>query len=296
MKRLISAVMTKFDDRGKLVLDEEYREFLESLVKSGVDTFMVAGTNGEFHVMSLEDRKKLLEFVAENFKESVEIIAHVGTTNLHDTLELGEHALRTGVKKLAVVNPYYFKYDNRSLVDYFVNVARGLPEAEILLYNIPVFSGNRLELSHIVEIKNRASNVVGVKDSDARPGIVPKLKESLGKSFLVFGGFDTLVVDYLAMGSDGQVSGTSNVFPKILRELLDSFERGNFEKAFELQKKLNLIVEKVSGHEAFVSANKYALSVLGYNLGLPRSAFRGLSESEKAEIEEFLGSVREWSI
>ncbi len=296
LKKLICAIMTKFDREGNLMLDEEYAEFLRSLVKNGVDAFMVGGTNGEFHAMRIEERKGLLEFIVERFQGSVDIIAHIGTTNLKDTVELGKHALSFGVKRLAVVAPYYFKYDETSLIDYFSAVSEKLREAEILLYNIPSFSGNRLSLSIILEVAKRSRNVIGMKDSDSRPWIVPEIKETLGEDFLVFGGVDTLVVDYLAMGSDGQVSGTSNVFPKMLRTILDSFDSGDFRKAFKLQKELNEMVKKVSGHEAFVSANKYALKVLGYDFGYPRAPFRELRDDERASIDEFLKDVRSWSI
>ncbi len=296
MKKLICAIMTKFDRDGNLVLDDRYAEFLESLINSGVNTLMVAGTNGEFHAMKIEERKKLLEFVVEKFQGSVEIIAHVGTTNLKDTVDLGRHALDLGVRRLAVVAPYYFKYDESSIVNYFSRVAEHLREAEIILYNIPSFTGNRLNFSSIVEIAKRSGNVVGVKDSDTRPWIVSKIKKALGKDFLIFGGVDTLVVDYLSMGADGQVSGTSNVFPKILRSILDSFDSGNFEKAFDLQKILNEIVEKISGHEVFVNANKYALSVLGHDLGYSKAPFRELEDDEKNSIESFLKDVKLWSI
>ncbi len=296
MKKLICAIMTKFDKDGNLVLDDGYAEFLKSLINGGVNTLMVAGTNGEFHAMSIEERKKLLEFVVEKFQGSVEIIAHVGTTNLKDTVDLGRHALGLGVRKLAVVAPYYFKYDESSIVNYFLRVAEYLDEAEIILYNIPSFTGNRLSFSSILEIVKRSGNVIGMKDSDTRPWIVSKIKKALGKDFLIFGGIDTLVVDYLSMGADGQVSGTSNVFPKILRSILDSFDSGNFEKAFDLQKILNEIVEKISGHEVFVTANKYALGVLGHDLGYSKAPFRELKDDEKNSIESFLKDVKLWSI
>ncbi len=296
MKELICAVMTKFDESGKLVLDERYAEFLRALLDGGVDSIMVAGTNGEFHVMDVSERKALLEFVLESAGEDTEIIAHIGTSNLKDTVSLGEHALSLGVKKLSVVAPYYFKYDSRALVEYFVEVANSLSEAEIILYNIPSFTGNRLELSHIASIKSKAPNVIGLKDSDMRPWIVPKIKKELGEDFIVFGGLDTVVIDYLAMGSDGQVSGTSNVFPKILRRILDEFDAGNYESSFELQKKLQEIVERVSGHVAFVGANKHALRYLGYDLGYPRRPSRPLQDSEMEEVKSFVEEVREWAI
>jgi 4-hydroxy-tetrahydrodipicolinate synthase len=296
MKKLISAIVTKFDEKGNLVLDEDYKNFLEKLIEDGVNAFMVCGTNGEFHAMNVEERKKLLEFVVENFKGKIEIIAHTGSTNLGDTMKLTDHALSLGVDYISIVAPYYFKYDSKALTEYFVGIAKNFKGAKILLYNIPSFTGNRIEFEHILEIKEKAPNIVGMKDSDRRPQIVAKLKEVLGDDFIVYGGMDDLVVHYLAMGADGQVSGTSNVFPKILRRVLDDFDSGNYESAFHHQKILNRIVENVSGHRAFVGANKFALKILGFDLGYPRSPSRVLDEDEKTSVEKFLREVEEWSI
>ena len=291
---MICAVVTKFDEKGKLVLDDEYLRFLRALLDSGVDSLMIAGTNGEFHAMDVQERKDLMEFVAENV--NADLIAHIGTSNLKDTLALGEHALSLGIEKVSVVAPYYFKYDDDALVEYFVEVSRGLPEAKVILYNIPSFSGNRIELSHMVSIKSKAQNVVGLKDSDVRPWLVRKIKRELGEDFTVFGGVDTVVVDYLAMGADGQVSGTSNVFPKLLRKILDDFDEKNYESAFEHQKVLQDVVDEVSGHPAFVGANKSALKIIGYDLGCPRSPSRTLREDELEAVEKFVKRVREWAI
>ena len=129
--KLITAILTKFDEDGKLVLDGEYIRFLNGLIEDGVDAFFIGGTNGEFHTMNLEERKKQLEFIHTEFKGKVEMIAHVGGNNFLETLKLGEFALSLGVRKLAVVAPYYFKYDEKAIVDYFMAVANCLSDAEI---------------------------------------------------------------------------------------------------------------------------------------------------------------------
>ena len=296
MKKLICAIMTKFDQNGNMVLDNEYKRFLKDLIKNGMDAFMVGGTNGEFPMMNIDERMRLLEFIKENFEGEVEIIAHVGAANFKDTLKLGEHALSLGIKKLSVVAPYYFKQDDRAIVDYFVDVAEALKEAKLLIYNIPGFTGNRIEPDHILEIVERAPNVVGMKDSDARPWIVQFLKKRLGKDFLIYGGFDNLIIAYMIRGADGQVSGTSNVFPKLLKTLLESLEMGDYEKAVNLQEVLDEVIRNVSGHPAFLGANKFALALLGYDIGFPRKPSRILIESERRAIKNYLERVREWSI
>ncbi|RKX38618.1 MAG: hypothetical protein DRP23_06305, partial [Thermotogae bacterium] len=62
MEGVILPIPTPFDEKGNLSLDG-YQDYLDFLIEKGVNGFMVGGTNGEFHVMDVEERKELLEFV-----------------------------------------------------------------------------------------------------------------------------------------------------------------------------------------------------------------------------------------
>ena len=291
--KLVVAILTKFDSDGKMVIDDEYGKFVEALIKNGVDSIMVCGTNGEFHAMSVEERKELMKFFFENFSK-VEVIPHVGTPSLKETVELAKFAFERGAKVVSVVAPYYFRYDEDAIVDYYVSLSKIFPEGKFLMYNIPSLTGNELTLSIVRRVKEKAENFVGMKDSDNRPWIVSQLKSI--ENFEVYGGFDKVVVDYVVRGANGHVSGTANVFPKLLRAILDAVESKDYERAIELQKTLDEIVDNISGHVAFVGANKYALKVLGYDVGYPRKPSRELKDEEKKKIEEFLERVREWAI
>ena len=291
--KLVVAVLTKFDSDGRMVIDESYGRFVEALVKSGVDAIMVCGTNGEFHVMNIEERKNLIEFFLENFKE-VEIIPHVGTSSFKETVNLARFAFERGATVVSVVAPYYFRYDEDAIVDYYVSLSRIFPDGKFLMYNIPSFTGNELTLSTINKIVDRSENFIGMKDTDNRPWIVSQLKSL--ENFEIYGGFDKAVVDYVMRGANGHVSGTANVFPKLLRAILDATESENYKRAVELQKILDEIVDNISGHTAFVGANKHVLRVLGYDVGYPRKPSRNLEAEEQKKIEEFLEKVREWAI
>jgi len=296
MLKLVVPNLTKFDRDGKMILDEEYIRFIKALIEDGVDVLMPCGTNSEFHAMSVNERKRLIEFIWENFREDVEIMPHVGSASFKDTMVLADFSFSLGVETVSVVAPYYFKYDDDAVVEYFVSVARMFSDRKVLLYNIPAFSGNRLEVHHILKIRSKVDNVVGIKDSDSRPWIVEILKKELGKDFIIYNGNDKLLVDYLIRGSDGQVSGTANIFPKLLKAILTSYGNKDFEVAVKLQRILDEVVDKVSGHRAFISANKFALELAGFDLGFPRSPNRMLNEDEKSEIEEIFKKVREWAI
>ncbi len=287
MKGVILPIPTPFDEKGNFFF-EHYRNYLDFLVEKGADGFMVGGTNGEFHVMSAEERKKLLEFIVKNYKGKVSIIAHVGTTHMRETLELLEHAISLNVDAVSVVSPYYFKYDEGSLIDYFSEIAKSFPRAKILLYNIPSFSGNELKLKMVLKIKERAENVIGLKDTDRRPWIVPLIKKEIGEDFYVFGGMDSFALSYLANGADGLITGTGNVFPELMVSLYRSWRERDLEKAKELQRLLLKAIENVSGYEAFMVTVKEALKIRGFNLGYPRSPWRRLEDEEAERLRKFI--------
>jgi len=287
MEGVILPIPTPFDEKGNLFLDG-YQDYLDFLIEKGVNGFMVGGTNGEFHVMDVEERKKLLEFVVRKYKGKVRIIAHVGTTHMKETLELLEHAMSLNVDAVSIVSPYYFKYDEESLVYYFSEIARSFPSAKILLYNIPSFSGNELKLKTILKIKERAENVIGLKDTDRRPWIVPTIKKELGEEFCVLGGMDSFALSYLANGADGLITGTGNVFPELMVSLYKNWREGNIEKAKELQMLLIKAIENVSGRAAFMITVKEALRIRGFHIGYPRSPWRRLRSEELKELKEFI--------
>ena len=293
--KLVVPNLTKFDESGNMVLDEEYKNFLEKLVKSGVDVLMPCGTNSEFHVMSVEERKSLVEFVIDAMEDKAEVMPHVGSASYKETKALADHAFSLGVNRVSVVVPYYFVYDEKALINYFTSLAKEFSDREFILYNIPSFAGNTLEVDTILKIKEKAPNVVGLKDTATRPWVVSAIKREV-PDFIIYGGNDSMILDYVGRGADGHVSGSANVFPKLVRKLLDELEKGNYEQAFSLQVEMEEIVKNVTGYKAFVAANKYALKAVGFDLGVPRRPNRLLEDNEKHEIDIFLSKVKDWII
>ncbi|MCD6449907.1 MAG: dihydrodipicolinate synthase family protein [Thermotogaceae bacterium] len=295
LKKLVVPNLTKFDEEGNLVLDEAYKNFLEKLVENGVDVLMPCGSNSEFHVMDIEERKAMVEFVMDVMKNKAEIMPHVGSASYKETKTLANHAFSLGVKRVSIVVPYYFVYDEKALIDYFVSLAREFSDKEFVLYNIPAFAGNTLEIDTILKIKEKAPNVVGLKDTASRPWIVNIIKREV-PGFIIYGGNDSMIIDYVGRGADGHVSGSANVFPKLVRKLLDEVEAGNYKQAFLLQIEMEKIIRNITGREAFIAANKYTLKIAGFDLGVPGKPSRPLSEDEMNEIDKFLPEVKDWVI
>ena len=105
--RCYVAVLTPVGRTGRF--DEELaRDLLAFLQKNDVDGVVVLGTTGEFSSFSVSERKRILEVMIKN-RGSLEILCHIGTPNLPETLDLLNHAAAAGADRVLVLPPFYYK-------------------------------------------------------------------------------------------------------------------------------------------------------------------------------------------
>ncbi len=69
--------------------------------------------------MNVEERKSVFEALSPYSDGSFELIAHVGTTNLRDSIELAQHAEAHRALAVAAVPPFYFRYSEETLFAFF---------------------------------------------------------------------------------------------------------------------------------------------------------------------------------
>lgn len=286
-KGVIVPILTSFNEQNKLMLNKDYVDYLNFLIESGIENLMINGTNGEFHSMNMEERKGILEFIVNNI-ENAKLMAHIGSNNINETIELGKHAVSKNIKNLSVICPYFFPIDEDSIIDYFVHVSEELEDANIYLYNNPGFTINKIDFNILKQIVKRTKNVAGIKDTNNTPWIVQKCKKEFGEDFKVFGGSDSYALSYLTHGADGFVSGTANVFPDTALNVYKCFKEGDLEKASYWQSIFQENIENVSSKTAFTDSMKYALRLKGINAGIPRKPVRETDDLEKKEIKNYI--------
>ena len=102
---VIPALLTPFTEGGKEVDFERAAGLAEFLADKGVNGLFVAGTTGEGMLMSLDERKQLLEIVVKAVGTRVDVIAHTGCMDTASTIDLTCHAAQAGAKAAAVPEP-----------------------------------------------------------------------------------------------------------------------------------------------------------------------------------------------
>jgi 4-hydroxy-tetrahydrodipicolinate synthase len=102
------AMPTPFSDDGRRLDEARLRASVEHYVAAlGVDGVFCGGVMGEFWALTLEERKRLHELVADQAAGRVPVMAHVGHHAVEEAVELCEHAQGHGIEFGIAINPYY---------------------------------------------------------------------------------------------------------------------------------------------------------------------------------------------
>jgi 4-hydroxy-tetrahydrodipicolinate synthase len=104
------------------------RRLARRLVARGVNALFLLGTAGEFPLLDLEEKVKLVAAVVDEVAGSVSVIANVSETCLHRTVRTLKELENCGVAGVVIMPPYYFNVRSREeLKRYLAAVSRVQP-------------------------------------------------------------------------------------------------------------------------------------------------------------------------
>jgi 4-hydroxy-tetrahydrodipicolinate synthase len=224
---MVTAMVTPFDDDGALDVDGAAR-LARWLTDNGSDGLVIAGTTGEGPVLSTEELAALLRGVREAV--TVPVVAGTGSNDTRHSIELTRLATEAGVDGVLVVTPYYNRPSQQGIAAHFTAVAQAttLP---VLLYDIPVRSGRRIEVDTMLELARTVPNIVGVKDAVDDVARAARIVHEAPPSFELYCGTDVLTLPLLAVGAVGVVSVAGHWAGVEMSEMLACFAKGDVEGA-----------------------------------------------------------------
>ena len=122
IKGIVAAMVTPMFDDGS-INEAELRNQVNRQIAAGVDGIFTLGTNGEFYIMSMEERKRVMQIVVDEAKKRVPIYAGAGCVSTADTVELAQAAQEMGVDALSLVTPYFAALNQSELYEHFASVS-----------------------------------------------------------------------------------------------------------------------------------------------------------------------------
>jgi 4-hydroxy-tetrahydrodipicolinate synthase len=284
--RVITAMVTPFKQDLSIDVDEAQR-LARHLITHGSEGIVVAGSTGEGATLTDDEKITLFRAIKDVAGSDACVIAGSGTYSTEHSIHLTREAEKAGVDAVLVVTPYYNRPPQDSLLQHFRAVAdsSNLP---VLLYDIPIRSGIKIEVDTIVRAAEHP-NIVGVKDSCSDVTESTLLAARAPDGFEIYCGNDTETLALQAIGAVGVISVASHVMGELLLEQFDAFERGDLARAREIQ----FLVQRAKS--ALLTNNpipiKAAVNMLGFNVGAPRPPLRAASADEEVKIRDALAEL-----
>lgn len=268
MQKVYAALMTAFDENGNI--DEKgTREIIRHDIDiEGVDGLYVGGSTGENFMLGKDEKMKVFDIAwDEAHNDDVDLIAQVGSPNLHEAKELAKYVTtKLGFKTISAVTPFYYNFSFDEIKNYYDEIVKDV-DANLLVYSIPALTGVSLSLDNFAKLFENPK-IIGVKYTNADFYLLERIRERFPDK-KILSGFDEMLLPALIEGVDGCIGSTYNVNTKVVKDEIDAYNRGDLEKARELEHQKNDVITAMLNNGIYPSI-KLILQHMGVHAGYNR--------------------------
>jgi len=282
--------------RGRDELDVAGLERLvERILDGGVSGLFILGTTGEGPSLGYRLRRELIERVCRQVKKRVPVLVGITDTAFVESVNIARHAAEVGASAVVVAPPYYLPEAQPELQEYLDHLVPELP-LPLFLYNMPALT----KVSFGLEVVRHAmdvSGIIGLKDSSGNleyyQQAAAMLKHRADWSLLI--GPEEMLLESVAVGGLGGVSGGANLFPKLYVKLFQAARAGDLARARELQSQVLRIsssLYRIGRHSSsIIKGIKCALACLGVCDDFMAEPFHRFRAEERALVESRLKEI-----
>ncbi|MGM9660524.1 MAG: dihydrodipicolinate synthase family protein [Faecousia sp.] len=287
-KGVIPAVLSVFDKDENL--DEEgTRVFIRHLLSYDIGGLYLTGSTGETFLMDSEERMRQLEVVMEEVGDKVPVVVHVGAMSTRASIKLAQHAEKLGAAGISSVPPFYFKYNQDQIFNYYKDVAEST-SLPMIVYNIPL--AGMMTVDQIIRL-SEIENVKGVKYTGTALYEVTQIKEGCKPGFQVYGGCDELGSSNIALGVDGIIGSFYNVIPDLYLRIWKAAKNSDIPTATALQAKAVHVIMEGIHSGSMMACMKVWLRGAGIPAGYARRPFSNFTQEEEQKLLANLVAIDE---
>ncbi|GGE58179.1 dihydrodipicolinate synthase family protein [Priestia taiwanensis] len=262
MKHLNVAIPTPFHDDESLYV-EGFKPVINHLKENGIESFLVSGTTGEQHSMSIDERMEIIDYFNNQQFQGVELIFGVSATRTKEVIKLIRKVEDSVFHSVLLQFPPYIKPTQQQAIHY-VNELLEHTTKNVVLYNNPSRTGFDLEVASLQTLINQSHpHLVGLKEeSDVKRHNNTQLPDN----FILFAGGDINFPAKIIDGCNGLSSMVGNVYPKEIKQAFYDI----VEKREVNLHNITQLINEVTSNQAIVHIKNHYNS-LGIKVGRCRS-------------------------
>ncbi len=293
IKGLIDAPFTPFHEDGSLNL-APIPEYAALLARNGLKGVFINGSSGEGYMLTEEERMQLAEAWMAAVPKDFKVIVHVGSTSVMSSRRLAAHAQKIGAWGIGAMATPFPKIGNiEQLCRYCEEIASAAPELPFYYYHIPAFNGAFLSMYDFLKaVDGRIPNFAGIKYTFESLYEYNRCRRYQNGKFDMLHGQDETILPCLAMGgAQGGIGGTTNYNGRCLTGILEAWEKGDLEKARQLQDFAQDVIDVICNFRGNIVGGKRIMKLIGLDLGPNRVPFMSVTDEEEQELRRQLEAI-----
>lgn len=277
------ALLTPFTADGK-INEKELVKLVEMNIEKGVNGFYVGGSTAEAFLLSIEERKYILDIVISTVKNKAAVISHIGCIATKDAQELAKHSEQAGADAISSIPPFYYNFSTEEIKEYYFDIVEKV-SLPMIVYHFPAFSGVSMGMEELGAFFSD-DRFIGLKFTSNDFFTLERVKNTYPEK-LVYNGFDEMFLSGLAMGANGGIGSTYNFMAEKFLEIFSLVKKGRMHEALEVQNDVNTII-KLLCKIGVMPGEKEILTQMGFDFGTCRKPFKSVTEEEKEVIRKII--------
>lgn len=205
------AVTTQFREDFSLDVDATAK-VIDALVRDGVSGLVICGTVGENTALTRAEKTQIMEAAVATVAGRVPVICGVAEFTSAFAIDTAREAARCKVDGIMLMPALVYSAKPHEAAAHFRTVAAAT-DLPVMVYNNPPIYKNDITPDILAGLAD-CDTIVCFKDSSGDTRRFIDTRNRVGDRFVLFAGLDDVVVESVAMGATGWVSGLSNAFPR----------------------------------------------------------------------------------
>lgn len=290
---LIPAPFTPLHASGSLNT-EVIKNYFNMIYRNGIRAAFICGTTGEGPSLSVSERKALAEAwvdLAKGFPD-FKLMTVVGGTSLKDCKELAIHSKEIGLYGISLLSPYYFKPSSiEVLAECCKEVANVVPDMPFYYYHIPVLTGVNFPMIELLKrVHHQIPNFAGIKFSHEDHMDLLSCLQFEKSQYDILWGRDENLLSGLAMGVKAAIGSTYNYIAPLYQELIEAFNKGDFQKARQLQQASIDVIRLLIKYGGIPTGKAY-MKLIGMDCGECRLPLLSLTSDQSEQFKADVGQT-----
>ncbi|RWF28780.1 dihydrodipicolinate synthase family protein [Mesorhizobium sp.] len=225
------AVTTKLSENGDVDLGAT-QSSVDRLIRSGVSGIIILPMLGENASLTLDEKERVIRAAKEAVGGRVPLLSGLAEVSTEAAVAMARRFQSFGAEGLMAFPSIAYKSDPRETSEWYRALGGGC-DLPIMIYNNPIAYGVDVT-PQILRTLEDVDQIVCIKEESGDIRRVTDLYNELGDRFAVFCGVDDLILESLALGVTGWVSGMTNAWPEECVQIFELGRAGKFAEAREL--------------------------------------------------------------